>query len=213
MISTYINPKFTKHITTKIDTIIECGSRDCLDAIEMLNFYKPKVIYSFECNPDSIKVCEANIVDYNTINLIKKAVSNTNDTITFYATDMEKSKDKNIGASSVLYHLDNKENFIQKEISVPAVRLDKFIFDNNIEEVDLLCFDLQGYERFAVEGMGDEIKKVKYIISEVSFRSFYNNDQLFNDYVKLLSSKGFQLVETMSYGDFGDSLFKNIELV
>jgi FkbM family methyltransferase len=210
MNSTYTNPQFSRHITDKINTIIECGSRDCLDAIEMLNFYNPKNIYSFECNPDSIKVCELNIKDYESITLIKKAVSNINGNITFYATDMEKSKDKNIGASSALYHLDNKDNFIQKEISVPAIRLDKFMGDNNINEVDLLCFDLQGYERFAIEGIGDSIKKVKYIISEVSFKSFYNNDQLFEDYVNLLSTKGFQLIETISYGSFGDSLFKNI---
>lgn len=207
--STYTNNIFTKHINEKIKVIFECGSRDCLDAIEMKNYYKPEIIYSFECNPDSIIVCKNNIKNHDNIILVDKAVGDKNAQIDFYKTDMEKSIDKNIGASSVLYHRDNKNEFFQEKIIVDSIRLDDFMFNNNIEYIDLLCLDLQGYEKNAILGLGDKVKNVKYIISEISYRSYYHGDVLFNDYNELLKELGFELVEQISYGNFGDALFKN----
>jgi len=194
--------------------VIECGSRDCLDAIEVLNHYNPRKIYSFECNPESIQVCKNNIADYNSIELVESAVGNCNDVIDFYATDMEKSKDKNIGASSALFHNGGQKDFIQKKINVPCTRLDTFMNDNNIENIDLLCLDLQGYEKIALEGMGERIKDVSYIITEVNFEPYYEGSVLFDDLLVFLNEKGF-LFETawpaihfFNRVSFGDAIFK-----
>jgi len=207
--SIYTDSKFTKQIKGDINIIIECGSRDCEDAIKMLDYYNPSKIYSFECNADSVKVCLENIKNYPKIELIPKAVSNKNGFIDFYATDMEKSIDKNIGASSALYHRDNKNSFFQKKIEVESITLDSFVEENKIDNVDLLCLDLQGYEKFAIEGFLSNIKNVNYIISEVSYHSYYNGDILFDEYKSYLYEIGFELVETLFHGNFGDALFKN----
>lgn len=207
MISSYTRSTFTQHITDPIETIFECGSRDCLDAIEMLHFYKPKNIYSFECNPESIVVCRENIKQYPNIILVESAVSDHDGIIDFYATDMEKSIDKNIGASSALFHRDQVE-FIQKKIQVPCITLNKFIEKNNITAIDLLCLDLQGYEKIALDGLFEKTNIVKYIISEISYKSFYHNDMLFGEYKSYLESKGFAFL----CEDSGDALFKNTRI-
>ncbi len=209
--STYVNQNFTKHISGEIKTIVECGSRDCEDAIIMVDYYQPNVIYSFECNPYSVEICKHNSKKRKEIILIDKAVSDEDGTLIFHQTDMEKSIDKNIGASSVLIHHDNKIDFFQKKVEVECVRLETFLKNNNINNVDLLCLDLQGYERFAINGLGEYINKTTYIISEVAFRSFYENDILFDEYIKFMNDKGFEMIEFISYGDFGDALFKKIK--
>jgi FkbM family methyltransferase len=209
---TYINNIFTKHITDKIDIIFECGSRDAIDSLKMFDFYQPKKIFCFECNPDSVNVCRETIGENNNIILVDKAVSNNDGEIDFYVTDMDKSIDKNIGASSALLHLDNKESFFQKKITVNSITLKTFMEENNINNIDLLCLDLQGYEKIALEGLGDKIKNVKYIISEYANRSFYSGDILLEDYQTFLTSLGFDLIEVNNYGDFGDALFKNNNL-
>jgi FkbM family methyltransferase len=206
---TYINNIFTKHITEKIDIIFECGSRDAIDSLKMFDFYQPKKIFCFECNPDSVNVCRETIGENNNIILVNKAVSNNDGEIDFYVTDMDKSIDKNIGASSALLHLDNKESFFQKKITVDSITLKTFMEENNINNIDLLCLDLQGYEKIALEGLGDKIKNVKYIISEYANRSFYSGDILLEEYRTFLTSLGFDLIEVNNYGDFGDALFKN----
>jgi FkbM family methyltransferase len=206
---TYTNNIFTKHITEKIDIIFECGSRDGIDSLKMFDFYKPKKIFCFECNPDSINICENNIKENKNIILVNKAVSNIDGKIDFYPTDMDKSIDKNIGASSALIHLDKTQQFIQKKITVESITLKTFMEKNEITNIDLLCMDLQGYEKIVLEGLGEKIKNVKYIISEISFISYYSGDTQFDDYKTFLNNLGFDLVEVISYGGFGDSLFIN----
>jgi FkbM family methyltransferase len=195
MNSTYLAPIFTRRIDrTSIKTIFECGSRDGLDAIEMLKYYQPDIIYSFECNPESVKVCEKNLEGYKNIKLVPKAVCNENEEVDFYATDMERSNDKNIGASSLLFHKDNEYDYIQKRILVEGVRLDTFMEQNKVGEIDLLCLDLQGAELLALEGLGKRIKDVRYIISEVSISSYYWDDILMTEFNSWLKRKGFRMI-------------------
>lgn len=192
--STYLNYQFTSNIDRgKIRTIVECGSRDCLDAIELNKFYHPRMIYSFECNPESIPVCEKNTKGIMNIIWFPFAVCNVNTKVDFYATDMEKSEDKNIGASSLLrHHTNNKEGLIQKKIKVEGIRLDTFMNNLGLSKIDLLCMDLQGSEHLAIEGLGERIKDVHYIISEIAIRHSYNGEMAFGDFTRLLKEKGFK---------------------
>lgn len=214
MKSSYTQELFTKHIKHEIKTIIECGSRDCLDAIEMLKFYKADTIYSFECNPESIIICKENIKNYNNIKLIEYGVyDEETDDVTFFATDMEKSLDKNIGASSMLFHRDNEIEFIQKEIKIKTTTLDNFFMKNNINNIDLLCLDLQGVELNALKGCINNLNKVKYIITEISHRSYYHNDILFTEVDSFLEKNGFKLLELSDITGFGDALYVNKNIV
>ena len=205
----YLRKGFTDNIDKGvIKTVVECGSRDCLDAISLMEYYNPNRIYAFECNPDSFLVCENNILNKDVI-LIKKAVCDKDGDVVFFATDMEKSVDKNIGASSLLFHLDNVRRFIQKEILVDGIRLDTFMQQENLDTIDLLVMDLQGAESMAIDGLGERVVDVRYIISEVSFRSYYVNDVLFNDMRNFMSEKGFECVFVYGRRHFGDALFVN----
>ena len=205
---TYLHSTFTDRIKKDfINTIMECGSRDCLDAVALYNYYKPKVLYSFECNPESTPICVENINGIENIKLIQKAVGRVEGQIKFYATDMLRSIDKNIGASSLLVHRDNQQEYFQKEIEVECIRLDTFMQQNNVETIDLLCMDLQGAELLAIEGLGRRLGDVHYIISEISMKSYYHGDMLYCDFNKVMEGKGF--VELCRQG--GDALYKNVK--
>lgn len=197
-----------------VKIIFECGSHDGLDTLALYNHYLPKKIYSFECNPEAIALHKMNVNGNPFITLVEKAVYNENKVIDFYATDMERSIDKNLGASSVLWHRDNKVEFFQKKIQVEAIRLDDFMKANKVEHIDLLCMDLQGAEMIALEGLGDMIHNVRYIISEVSFEHYYKGDVLFKEIRRYLDDRGFNLL--IGSGLLGnrlegwtDCLFKN----
>jgi len=203
--SSYLHKNFVKWIDKdSIKTIVECGSRDCFDAIALNEFYNPDIIYSFECNPESFLVCKKNIRGIDNIRLINKAVYNHDCPVVFYATDMDKSIDKNIGASSLLWHRDNENEFFQKEITVEGMRLDTFMENYNVENIDLLCMDLQGTEHIAIDSLGERIKDIKYIITEVTIRSHYKGDMLRGEMRRLLHSKGFRYRDYFS----GNILFE-----
>jgi FkbM family methyltransferase len=189
MNSDYLYEGFTRLIDKRsIHTIIECGSRDGLDTIALEEFFNPDVIYSFECNPESIPVCLGNIEGHEKILFSNMAVTNIDGRVKFYPTDMRKSPDKNIGASSLFRHT---RGLVQKEIEVGAVRLDTFMQLQNINHIDLLCMDLQGAEPLAVEGLGERKKDVTYIITEVAGNLNYDGEIPFSKFNEKLIGMGF----------------------
>ena len=139
------------------------------------------------------------IVYKRNITLIDKAVSLTNGEVTFYPFNLDKYN--NMGASSMLkidfsirnkndldYNLPNPQN----EIKVNGIRLDTFMDENQIPNVDLLSIDLQGYELNALKSLGDNLHKVKYIITECSIVSTYTNGAVFTELNEYLNQRRFQ---------------------
>jgi FkbM family methyltransferase len=215
MINSYLNRRFLSCINPdRVKIIIECGSRDGLDALELYKYYNPERMYTFECNPEAIALCKQNIQHNSSITLVEKAVYNKDGMIDFFPANIEISKDKNIGASSLLWHRDNKEEFFQKKIQVEATRLDTFMKQEKLDRINLLCMDVQGVEMEVFEGLGDYLSMVQYLITEVVFEHYYIGDHLFSEVRRYLDQHGFNLL--IGSGALGDRkegltncLFKN----
>ena len=90
---------------------------------------------------------------------------------------------------------------VQTEIEVEGTRLDSFMKDNNIENVDLLCIDLQGYELNAIKSLGEKLKKVKYIITETCIESIYIHGATFIELNEYLEKHGFKYVTSNKFGN------------
>jgi FkbM family methyltransferase len=195
---------------SEIKTIFELGSRDLLDAINLVNHYSNAIIYSFECNPDCLVECKKNIsnVKNDNIILVEKAISLTDGEVTFYPFDLNKYD--NMGSSS-MFKIDfskrnkddpdyNREN-PQNEITVEGIRLDTFLKNNNINSIDLLCIDLQGYELNSLKSLGDYLNNVKYIITECSINSTYIGGANFVDLNNYLEKYNFRYITSNKFGD------------
>jgi len=197
----------------QVKTIFELGSRDLIDAIKLVNHFEDSKIYAFECNTDCLIECNKNFNNLNEdtkkrLFLIDNAVSITNGPVTFYPFDLQKYN--NMGASSMLkidfslrdtsdpdYNLSNP----QKEITVNGIRLDTFMYDNKIENIDLLCIDLQGYELNAIKSLGDSLHSVKYLITECSIQSTYTGGATFKELNEYLSKYNFKYVSSNKFGE------------
>jgi len=195
-----------------INTIFELGSRDLVDSIKLLNHFDKSRVYAFECNPDCLIECNKNLSNLDDdkkkrLFLVDKAVSINNGDVTFYPFDLQKYN--NMGASSMLkvdfslrdkndpdFNLENP----QKECIVNGVRLDTFMDENHIDNIDLLCIDLQGYELNAIKSLGDYLHKVKYIITESSIVSTYTNGTTFNELNHYLSNYNFVYSSSNKFG-------------
>lgn len=216
----YFDDLFINNINKNdINIIFELGSRDLNDSIKLYQYYGCKV-YAFECNPDCLLECKKNLEKFdnitkNNIFLIENAISIKNDNVIFYPFDL--SKYNNMGASSML-KIDfskrdindpdyNKTN-VQKEIIVKGIRLDTFMYNNKINKVDMLCIDLQGYELNAIKSLGDNLSNIKYIITECSINSTYENGTNFIDLYNYLKKYNFQYVSSNKF----EYNFPNINL-
>jgi len=197
--SVYTDERFTKYITNKDDikVILELGSRDLQDAILMKEYYNPVKIISFECNPDSLKLCEENIKEHKDITLVKCAVWDKNEKIKFYPVT-----NGNIGASSAFKVTGEYpyEYWKQKEIFVNAIRLDSWLKSNKIEKVDMICADIQGALLKALIGLGTYLKDVKYIIAEIEKKAQYIDQSLFPEIDLFLKENNFKLLADIPAG-------------
>ena len=139
--------------------------------------------------------------------MIEKAVSINNGIVSFYPYDLKKYN--NMGASSMLIvdftmrNIDDPDYYNENpqiKINVDGIRLDTFINQHNIDKVDMLCIDLQGYELNAIKSLGDNLKNVKYIITECSIHTTYIDGANFKELNNYLNQYNFKYIISNKFG-------------
>lgn len=196
-----------------VHLILEIGSRDALDAIFLGHHYKCPV-FSFECNPEALDICYKNTKKYPFVTIVPYACWNETKTLPFYPvveSNGSSSNPINIGASSLLVARKDgcdKEHRQGPPIEVQAIRLDEWMKDQKIESVDLLCMDCQGATLQVLEGLGQYLGKVKYIITEVYLTPSFEGEFLYPSISRFLLRHGF-VPYNKPKGDFCDVLFIN----
>ena len=211
-----------KYNTSNFDYIIEGGSRDCADAIK-LNYATNKKVYAFECNPTCVEICKKNLdfneVLNNQVELISKALYHKNTLIDFYCTvdtpnppfgknapnliDID-GKKANIGTSSIFSFNDKwKKVHTSEKVSVPAVTLDTFIEEQNLNNKKyILCLDLQGAEFYALKGNEKYIPNCNAIILEGGTHQYNAPSECkMNNIQNLLEKFGFIYANKSNGGD------------
>lgn len=196
----YINDK------TKPYVIFDIGSRDALQSIEFYKHFPNAKIYAFECNPNTLHICETNIIDYkDRIRLIKGAVCDYDGSINFYPINQEKTittwKDGNPGASS-LFKSNGKytiEHYVQDKITTNCHRLDTIMNEHNIPCVDIIWMDLQGAELLALKGLGNKLSSVKYVYTEVSHKEMYTGQVMFKELNDYMIKNDFLILNNLSF--------------
>ena len=165
--ATYTSEKFLKYIDHhKVKTIVEGGSRDLLDALFLEKYFKEATVHSFECNSEAHKICKENLEQSSgRINLNNMAMSNEDAELSFFAFDHNKTDHHDIGVSSLYRHI-NQNDVPQIEIKVKGIRLDTYCKLSNIDQIDYLCLDVQGAEQIVLQGLGDMLNNLTYLVLE-----------------------------------------------
>ena len=160
--SNYYDNKFIEHLDiTNIKNIFEVGARYGDESLILAELFKESIIYSFECNPNTIEICLKKLENKINIKFMPYGLGNKNESLPFYSYMI----DNNDGASSLLKRIDYEET--QKQTGIINIKkLSDFVLENNIDKIDLLCMDVQGYELNVLKGAEDFIKNIKYIIME-----------------------------------------------
>jgi FkbM family methyltransferase len=197
---------FIKHIFSvdkdfKPKVILDIGSRDLGQSIEFNSVFPDAKIYAFEPNPTQFDICLQLSKDYSNIVVERLAVGETDGECKFFVTI------GNIGASSTLEPLDvpfGTTNAFH-EVTATMTRLDSWMKTKEIDQVDVLWMDTQGIELMALRGMGDLLKKVKFIHCEAAERGYYKGHILKPELENYLKSLGFSLVfHNPAYHPYGE---------
>lgn len=200
IISDYIK---TLGLKNYIKTIVEFGSRDGLDAVFLAEEFPKANIYTFECNPRQENICKSNIKlsnNSNRIFFVNKGVGEDSKRVKFFHYP------ENIGASSLYIHNNklNKDDFSY----IDLIRPESYFKKNRVSKIDLLCMDIQGYELFALKGLGNYLYNIDFIQTEI-----YKDDRSNNyigspkrsEVISLL--KDFTMVGEKISGNEGNAIF------
>lgn len=193
-----------------INYILDLGCRDGSEAIQFSNAFPNAKIISVEANPNQIETIKSNIRDYPNIQIFNFGASNKEEEL-----DFNISSTVNVGNSSFLKKTgdyDHHENMaFHDPIKVKTKRLDNFLKELQIPQVDILWMDIQGFEGKAMEGLGEYVKKIKILYSEITYKEMYKDQLLFDKFDFNMLKNGFYCVyRDYKHGDFwGDSIYLN----
>jgi hypothetical protein len=101
---------------------------------------------------------------------------------------------------------------IKKEIC-KLISLDEFAKKNNINYIDLLKIDVEGFEFKALKGAKQILKNTKYILIEITFSNIFKNyDNKKIDY--FLKQIGFKKERSYLFPilNFEDRIYKNLNI-
>jgi len=188
-----------------------------MESLAFSQIYPNSKIYAFECNPNTLPLAHEVTLGQLNIEVVEKAVLNYSGKTKFNIVGPD-NEDYNPGASSVFEFGEEKESkyHTTTEIEVDCVRLDEWMREHSIPNVDLIWMDLQGAELLAMEGLGDFLSEVKIIHTEVELRQYYKSQPLANEVEEWFSNRGFSKIYERPY-DVGaldsDYIFVNKNLL
>jgi len=197
--------------------IVEIGSYDCKDGLELLVKCNASKVYSIEADPRNYTRCLENIKGHKNIECFNYAIGDKDGFADFYlSSGRTESNDKNYihSASSSLkpptdlMKLKHPWLKFEEKAKVKIITLDSFCALNNIDHIDLLWMDVQGAEDLVLSGATNILAKTKYLFTEYSNTKIYK-DALNADGVINKLGDSWHLQHKFAF----DILLQNIDLI
>ena len=224
-----INPdwKNCEHVVSRMTDIVskyvpknavvfEVGAKDGEDTVTLASTWPEGKIISFEANPNQFAKYQAKALSYPNMFGYNLAVNTYNGTATFYLCWGSNGDDPVFeGASSLLEASEaQKIHYRGPEITVPCVIFDDWCRDHNVENIDFMWLDIEGFELQFLKSSPKILKTVKVIQTETNFFGFRKGTTRFRSLERFLESQGFKLAaHWFNEGLQGDAIFVRKELL
>ena len=171
---------------------------------ETIRLFRKKLkiekIYSFEPSPKNFEILDKNIskFDKNKVEIFNFGFGDKNSE-NFINQTLESS-------SSTINKFNEESNYFKKKLKILNIKsknsfyyqlpiiiktLDDFIEKKQIEYIDLLKIDTEGYELNVLKGLSKNNRKIKLIYFEHHYDDMIIKNYKFKDINKLLKSYGF----------------------
>lgn len=151
----------TFEIKDNVRYVVEVGTHCGSEAISLSQKYPQATVMTYEADPQkweriqrTLKLQSSSVI-FRTMGLGQRVEERMFYKFTGYEND---------GADSFLKR-HNGEMKPKQNVHISTLELEMAKF--NIDKIDLLCLDTQGFEYYILKGLGDRIKDIKNIIMEL----------------------------------------------
>ena len=207
----------------QVKIVFDIGACEAEDSIRYSLLFPKSTVYAFEPRKDNLAIGQESIKKYNRSNIVLEniALSKENGTAEFFLSEGEPGDLKNSEAwdfgnksSSLLPPSDEMKKHtswlqFNNKIVVETMRLDLYVKNKHVEEIDFVHIDVQGAELMVLEGAGDFLTKIKLIWMEVEAVELYKNQPLKNDVEQFMKKNNFVNVLDTVNEVAGDQLYVN----
>jgi FkbM family methyltransferase len=197
--------------------IIEAGAYDGDDSVVMATSWPQSIVHSFEPVPYLYTVLANTTKGHANIHTYQMAVGDSIGYATMYVSECPGNPGIPSQSSSLLApkeHLTYSNVLFKKIIKVPVTTFDAWAVQNNVDHVDLMWLDMQGYELNALMASPKILSTVRVILTEVEFVEAYANQYQFEQVKRWLEEQGFEMIaQNHVCSWFGDALFVRKELL
>jgi FkbM family methyltransferase len=200
------------HLGRKPNVIFDCGANIGFVTYQYTQKFKEATIYSFEPNPNVFKQLAKQYYGNNKVVCINAGIGSESGKMTFFVN-------KNSGTSSFLspteYHMNNMASHTVKSQVVEILSIDDVMKKNNIDHIDILKLDIEGFEIEAMKGIINLKEKVSFIYAEVNFIPTYEGQPLIEDVIAYCRNQGFHFLNFYGINEtsYHQSLITNILFV
>lgn len=189
--------------TEKVLTILDIGSMDAWESINLARTFIDANVYTFEPVKANFEMCQQNVSTQDQsvqdrISLQRIALNNITGPMTFWELDevaaAKRGKlNRGIGSKYQIMNPDMWpwEHNAQRAVTVVGYRLDDWCRENKIEKVDAIWMDAQGAELDILQGAGSVLDTVQFIITEAGLKPYYHGHTMKADMDQYLLERGF----------------------
>jgi FkbM family methyltransferase len=204
--------------------IFDIGACEGESSVRYSRIFPNSKIFTFEPIPANFKLIKENIAYFqieNQITAIQICLSDKDGMAEFHVSSgtPEEFKEKNVDwefgnkSSSLLQPGKTLETYnwleFKDKIEVSTIRLDRFISEHSIKQIDFVHMDVQGAELMVLNGAGDSFSKIKNIWLEVEAVPLYQGQPVKKDIEKYFKSRGYiKLIDTVNNVD-GDQFWSH----
>ena len=172
-----------------------------------LSNFKIKNIYSFEASNENFKILQKNTKK------LQKRFNDVNISIENFAVGHEekivKMKQMNESSSSTINSYNVKSKYFKKkslflfssknqnffsEIDVKQLSLSNYIIEKNINKIDFIKIDTEGYEYYVLKGLQNQFRKIKLILFEHHYDNMLIKNYKFSDIHNFLLKNNFKQI-------------------
>ncbi len=178
-----------KFISSKKPMLFDLGANTGQTIKDFREVFKSSTIHSFEPSPMTFKILKENTAQMKNVHIWRLGVGSSTTSLSFnentYST-----------MSSFLKIKNKKWGQIHNETMVEVTTIDKFCEEQNIQKIDVLKMDVQGFELEVLKGAKNSIlkNKIGLLLFEVTFIDMYEGLPSFSSLYEFAVTHGFELV-------------------
>jgi len=179
----------------KDPVIIEAGMCSGTDTKLFSEMFPNGKIYGFEPIPYLFEQSKERVDGLDNVEVFQMALSDKTGKTSMNVAKMDgdvcESSSLLAPKAHLIFHPQIK---FEEQIEVDTVNLDEFVKEKELERIDLMWLDLQGYEPLVLKSSLNALRMTKYLYTEINILEVYEDVVKWPDFYRFLAENGFQKI-------------------